>query len=157
MALVKTVALAAFATALACACDARARPVSVTVVVAANSDFVLAPGESARHEGPPAVTVQLVRVTEDGRCPKGTQCSASLPVAVEVKIADAAGARTERLAVFERDVGEPQFKGIRSCAPAGPLVLRLRDVEPWPSRDGPPRPAQYRATFVLEKICNPRR
>jgi hypothetical protein len=143
--------------------------------VTAGIDFVLAPGETGRFGAAPEKLVRFVRVVEDGRCPRQVNCAVSGPVTVEVEVGAASHLRTERLAVLDRDVGEPRFPGIHSCATLvgdepgtlDPLatdsprrakvrpraVLRLRDVQPWPVRGTPIPPDRYRATFVVGPSC----
>jgi len=139
-----------FAIALAIAaqgCVARPR------FTALGDDFALAPGEAAVLRGPPDYVVRFVAVVSDGRCPRSTECAATLPVTVSVSLGTGGGETRQELSILDRDVGEPRFKGIRSCAPLGPYVLRLRDVQPWPpTRWGIPS-SLYRATFVVGASC----
>ncbi|AGP39234.1 hypothetical protein [Sorangium cellulosum] len=120
-------------------------------------DFVLAPGAAVSVGGSPDTEIRFLRVVADRRCPRSLTCGGSGPVTVEVAIGPRGGATAVELSVLGRDVGEPKFQGIRSCAPVNGQVVRLRDVEPWPSSRDPVPMEQYRATFVLEQRCASRR
>lgn len=140
-------------TAAGCTHESRAGARSATVVATLSGDFRLGPADTASFAGPPTATVRFLRVVEDGRCPRGASCSATLPVTVEIEIVLAGMARREQLAILDRDVGEPRFQGMRSCTPVGSFVLRLRDVVPWPEHGGKTKDEDYRAILVIERSC----
>ncbi|MFO0648745.1 MAG: hypothetical protein U0326_21060 [Polyangiales bacterium] len=117
--------------------------------VQVDREAALALGQRAVFHAAHGCEVLFERVVEDGRCPRGRQCAASNPVRVSVRITCAGSARSEELAVLDRDVGEPRMQGVRSCAPIDGAVLRLRDVTPYPGASS----ERTRAVLVVEGRC----
>lgn len=126
----------------------RAAPTTLSVGdEAAARGFDLAVGETASLSGGAITFVAIIR---DERCPRGMKCEESGPVTARFR-ADA-GPEID-LAILDRDRGEPELKGIRSCAPFAGRVLRLRDVKPWPA-GSPVTAANYRVELVIASSCS---
>lgn len=89
-----------------------------------------------------SLKVTLVRVTEDSRCPKATNCITSGRVRVHVDVVE--GERHLGLHEFvleQRTVGGAE-KGI------GQYVFTMRELNPYPGTDDAP----YAAIFVVSKV-----
>jgi len=123
--------------------------------VKVGQEFVLAPSESARLGSLPGAIIRFRRVLSDDRCPRRVNCTISGPITVEVEITlPGAEQRLVQLSSLNRNVGGPQLQGIVSCTPIGKFMLRLRDVQPWPSERGPVSSDAYRANFSVEESCD---
>jgi hypothetical protein len=90
-------------------------------------------------------------IARDDRCPRGRECAASGPVTA--RLHPGAGPEIE-LSILDRDRGEPDFQGIRSCAPFAGRTLRLRDVKPWPVGTTPVSAGDYRVELVVAAGCS---
>jgi hypothetical protein len=113
-------------------------------------EFTLAIGEAAAW---PPVRLRFVRVVDDGRCPRQTNCAATFPVSVEVEVTNGGSTTRETLETFGRDEQGPA----RSCAPLpkGTPALWLRDVEPWPVAGKKTPASAIRAIFAVTGSCGP--
>lgn len=145
-ALTRALTIATLLSGSAC-CHGAPRKLSVGDEAAARG-FELAVGETATLSGGAITFVAIIR---DDRCPRGTKCEESGPVTARFR-ADA-GPEID-LAILDRDRGEPELKGIKSCAPFVGRVLRLRDVKPWPAGSTPVAAGDYRVELVIASSCS---
>lgn len=121
--------------------------------------IVLRLRESKPLPGLPGYEVKIERVVSDLRCPSNRSCTISGPVTVEFRLNSEPLSHT--LSILNRDTGEPEFQGIRSCWAVHEKVLRLSNVEPWPtvswlSPNHNPTPItddEWRITLVTEGHC----
>jgi hypothetical protein len=118
---------------------AAAAACSNTPTAPVNSAFTLAPGESNTVG---TVTVKLIGVTEDTRCPINAMCIqvGDAYVAVEVS---APGTRRElELQLLNPTNRATQLRG---------YTIEVQEVTPYPYTIEPPRPRDYRVTFRVSK------
>ena len=110
-------------------------------VVAVDSDFDLAPGQSARVDGSP-LTISFKEVTEDSRCPLGVLCIWAGNGAVSLTISDGADAKNQ---VLLNTTLTPQ-----SLRTAG-YEISLVGLQPIRRRDVTIPPAGYVATLHIAR------
>jgi hypothetical protein len=105
-----------------------------------NSQFVLAPGQSAAVEGA-GVVVRFDRVNGDSRCPADVLCVLGGDATVEITVV----ARGEGERAYELHTG--------SMAPVrhGDLTIALVQLVPYPFSAHPIDPADYRATLRVTR------
>jgi len=104
--------------------------------------FTLAPGQAAQVEGM-GLRVTFESVTADSRCPVDVTCVWEGDAVVVVSLRPAAtGAAQHDLHTASRYASEAQ---------EGDYRVRLVDLAPVPRQGGPPRPGDYRATFVVTR------
>ena len=107
-----------------------------------SSSAVLAPGQS-HHIADGDLTVTFESVVEDSRCPIGVSCIWAGDAQVRLRIASKStppGSYTLHTSDrFEREVVH------------GEIRVRLLALVPEPTRDGPPKPEQYRATLEFQR------
>jgi hypothetical protein len=104
-----------------------------------NSTFTLAPGESQTVG---TISVKLVGVTEDTRCPINAMCIqvGDAYVALEVS---APGTRRElELQLLNPTNRSTQLRG---------YTIQVEEVTPYPYTIEPPRPRDYRVTLSVHK------
>lgn len=106
------------------------------------SSAVLAPGQS--HYVPVSdLTLTFEAVLEDSRCPAGVSCiwagDAQVRLRVASKDTQPASYTLHTNDRFEREVLH------------GETRVRLVALTPEPTRDGPPKPDQYRATLEIQR------
>ena len=119
-------------------------------------EFTLAPGQIATLAAS-NLTVQLVGVSNDGRCPKEIECAASLPVYFSLKVQkDGAEPATFDLQTFtDQDGIAPQmeFEGIQNRAEYEDYLIQVVSVLPYPlTREDKIDPGDYRVTLVVNGI-----
>lgn len=112
------------------------------ILVAPETPFALAPGESARTaEG---VGVQYVSLIDDSRCPPGVQCVWAGTVRIAVTLtAPSRDAWSDTLDLVRK----------RRGATVDGFAVRFMAFEPPPVPPGAPRidPARSRASFAIER------
>jgi len=102
--------------------------------------FTLAPGQTAQVEGT-GLRVTFAGVSADSRCPVDVTCVWKGDAVVVVSLRPAStGAAQHDLHTASRYASEAQ---------EGDYRVRLVDLAPVPRQGGPPRPGDYRATFVV--------
>lgn len=133
--------LAVAATAVACSGSQLEGPVP-TRTVALDRAFELRVGERVEVEGT-GLAVTFLGVREDSRCPAGARCvwEGNAAVALELAI----GRRMPQTATVHTGV-EP-----RAVAIAG-YEIRLVELEPAPTLDGPPDPGTYVVTLTASAL-----
>ena len=89
------------------------------------------------------VKVTLEEVLEDSRCPTGTTCIWAGDATVSITIASANnGPWKFTLHTNGQSAQEAQHDGV---------LVRLMDVAPYPTVDGPPKREAYRVSFSITK------
>ena len=103
---------------------------------------ILAPGQS--HQIPASdLTFTFETVLEDSRCPAGVSCIWAGDAQVRVRASSKGGSPTTYTLhtndAFDREVFHADMR------------VRLVALTPEPTRDGPPKPDQYRATMEFQR------
>ena len=114
------------------------------VEVRVGESFTLAVGETATLPGA-GISVRLVAISTDSRCPIDVNCVWAGDVAVALR-ATVVGGAPETLELHH----PTEVMGPRRVAVGGHWIELVR-VEPAPVSDGPIPEADYRATFRLDE------
>ena len=104
-----------------------------------NSEFVLAPGNSAFIEDAPA-SVRFNRVTGDSRCPADVVCVQGGDAIVSVTVTSTSGSREHEL-----------HTGTMAPVRHDDLTITLVQLAPYPFSSGPIQPNDYRATLRVTR------
>ena len=107
--------------------------------VSLNSEFVLAPGDSAYIDDAPA-TVRFNRVTGDSRCPADAVCIQGGDAIVSVTMTSTSGSREHEL-----------HTGTMAPVRHDDLTITLVQLAPYPFSSGPIQPDDYRATLRVTR------
>lgn len=118
-----------------------------------NTEFILAPGQSANISAT-GLTLRLIGVTGDDRCPSGVECAMSGPVTVQISVeADSFSPAEIILQTFTGKDGRApggQFEGIQDRIEVGGFEIRLAAVLPYPQGFGASiKERDYRVSFVV--------
>ena len=135
------------------ACQPATPPTPISADLGA--EFTLAPGMSATltDEG---LTVTLIHVTGDGRCPLDIECTESGPVSLTVAVEKAPGEYEEfALQTFTDNDGrapEGPFQGIRDRVEMDGYFIRVMSVLPYPPEfEKTIKQGEYRVSFIVTK------
>ena len=104
-----------------------------------NSDFELAPGQSAVVEDV-SVSVRFNRVSGDSRCPADAVCILGGDALVHITALSRQSSRD-----YELHTGD--MRPVRH----GDLTIALVELQPYPFSARPTEPAEYRATFHVTR------
>lgn len=125
-----------FCVLLAVSCALTKDPVQEEAMKATYGEpVILGIGQKASLED--GKEIQMIRVSEDSRCPKGTQCMWAGQAGVEVKIGD----QVQILILPGGGKSQP--------ASFGDLKVSVEDVSPYPEAGVELDPTQYKATLVI--------
>lgn len=100
----------------------------------------LGAAESIDGEG---LRIQFERVVSDSRCPKGVQCIRAGEAVIQIAVM-----RGSTKGSYELKTLPPSASRVE----VGRHFLTLVSVEPEPTIDAPPRPADYTATLTVGRI-----
>ena len=134
------IAAAVIAAALAlpaCSSADPARPLQMEV----GKSFSLKAGATAQAVDP-ALLIGLEAVTADSRCPKGERCIVAGDATVRIWLQQGSGPRQTR---------ELHVAGAAQAVRVQDHELRLLRLEPYPVTGRPIAPADYIATFTLNR------
>ncbi len=135
------------------ACTTASLPAPIQANV--GEEFTLAPGQSvAILES--NLTMTLLSIPSDGRCPLEIECAESGPVTVVVTVQLGSSAAQEF--VFQTftdnsgNVPEIDFQGMQTSIEVGDVVIRVSKVLPFPKISAAEiKPAEYLVSFLLTK------
>jgi hypothetical protein len=106
------------------------------ITVLTTSDFTLSTGQTAEISDA-SITVTLIAVSGDSRCPLGMECAVSGPVSVSLSIRDQSGMETtENLQTFTDVTGlapEMEFQGIKDRTTVDGYSIKIVSVLPYPA------------------------
>ena len=133
------------------ACQPALPPVTADV----DAEFTLAPDQTATITNS-GLTIRLVAVTGDDRCPIDVECYASGPVTFILSVEAGSAVPTEFVmrTFTGYDGRSPQgpFEGIQDRIEVGGYMIRVVGVLPHPEGFGDEiKPGEYRVTFVVTK------
>lgn len=119
------------------------------------TEFTLAPGQSATIADT-GLTLTLVSVPGDERCPLNIECAMSGPVSVSISIQIVSGTPQEfSLNSFtdnDGSVPSMDFEGMNTRVEFETFVIQLKSVLPFPqNKIGEIKDSQYRVSLVVEK------
>ena len=120
-----------------------------------DSEFTLAPGQTVTITDT-ELTIRLIGVTDDERCPSEIECVVSGPVSVSLSVQMEDGTPTDlNLQTFTSNNGrapDMQFEGIKDRAEYEGYVIRIVSVLPYPAKSfNEIKDSEYRVTLVVTK------
>lgn len=132
-------------------CQAATPPPPITASV--SQEFTLRPDQSAAILGSD-ITVHLIAVSSDERCPLEMECAASGPVTLSITIRKGDYEPEEfSLQTFTDNDGrapEISFEGIQSHVEYEGYTIQVKAVLPFPlKRFGEIKDSEYQASFVV--------
>ncbi|MFZ5879321.1 MAG: hypothetical protein ACOY0R_08115 [Chloroflexota bacterium] len=138
-------------TLLLAACQPATPPPPLTASV--GTEFTLAPGGSALIEEA-GLTLTLIAVSSDERCPSKIECFASGPVTLSVSAQKGSGEATDLiLQTFTSNDGlapTMEFEGIQSQTLFEGYHIKVTSVLPYPARSMTEiADADYRVSFLV--------
>ncbi|MBE0670282.1 MAG: hypothetical protein IH588_06825 [Anaerolineales bacterium] len=132
-------------------CQAPLPPPPITAAV--NEDFILRPGQSAAIDSTD-LTIQLIAISGDERCPLKIECAMSGPVTLTIFIQKGDDEPAKfNLQTFTDNTGrapEMSFEGIQDRVEYEGYVFRIKSVMPYPVDSMREiRDSDYRVSFVV--------
>jgi hypothetical protein len=120
-----------------------------------NNEFTLAPGQSVVIADT-GLSITLVKVDSDERCPRQVECAASGPVALTLSVQMNGAAPGEvKLRSFTNDNGlvpNMEFDGIQNRATYAGYLIRMAGVLPYPAKSKSEiEGADYRVSLVITR------
>ena len=135
----------------ACTHDSLPMPIQANI----GEEFTLTPGQSVTIPESD-LTMTLLSVPTDGRCPLEIECTESGPVTVVVTVQLGSGVAQEF--VFQTftdnsgNVPEMDFQGMQTSIEIGDVVIRVSKVLPFPKMSAAKiKPEEYLVSFLLTK------
>ena len=122
---------------------------------AEGEEFTLAAGQSATVSAS-TLTVKLVGVTEDGRCPSEVTCAESGPVSIAVTVQagneDPMEINLRTFTDYQGRTPEMEFEGIQDRIEYEGYLIRAVSVLPYPvNLEDKIEAGEYRVTFIVTK------
>ena len=118
-----------------------------------DSEFTLAPNQTVTIENT-GLSIKLIGVGGDQRCPSEIECAMSGPVSLSVSVQSGAVEPTNiDLQVFTSDNGrapDMQFEGIKDRQVYEGYLIRVVNVLPYPVKSfNDIKDSEYRVTFLV--------
>ena len=131
------------------ACQSAPSPITADL----GTEFTLAPQQTATF-AESGLTIRLVAVTGDARCPSGVECAISGPVTLQISVQAGASSPTEFLLQTFTDgdgrAPEGPFEGIQDRVEFDGYMIRVVAVLPYPEGfGGKVKAREYRVAFVV--------
>ncbi len=124
------------------------------LTVHADEEFILVAGQSATINASP-LTLKLVGVTDDARCPSQIECAMSGPVSLTLIVKTGQGEEREiNLQTFTNVQGrapEMEFEGIQSHVEIEGYSIRVLAVLPYPATLADRGKGVYQITWIVKK------
>ena len=118
-----------------------------------DSEFTLAPDQTVTITDT-ELTIKLIGVTDDERCPSEIECVVSGPVSVSLSVQAGNGTPNDlNLQTFTSNNGRTpdiEFEGMKDRAVYEGYVIRVVSVLPYPAKSfNEIKDSEYRVTFVV--------
>lgn len=125
------------------------------IVVDLGTEFTLAPGQSA-SPADSTLTIKLVGVSRDQRCPFTLECAASGPVTLTISVQSGDGGPAEIVMQTFTDYNgrapEGPFEGIQDRVEVAGYLIRVVGVLPFPQNSmSEIKAGDYRLAFIVTK------
>ena len=132
-------------------CQAAPPPPPITASV--GDEFTLASGQSATITDTD-LSVRLIAISNDERCPSEIECAISGPVSLTISIQKGDNEPTEfALQTFTDNDGrtpEGPFEGIQDRVEYEGYIFRIKAVSPYPiNRNDTIKDSEYRVSFTV--------
>jgi hypothetical protein len=126
-----------------------------TVSAEQDTEFALAPGQTASISDT-GLSIRLIGVTGDGRCPSELECAASGPVSLSLSVQMDNGSPVNMdLQTFTDNNGLApgmEFEGIKDRVVYEGFLIRVAGVLPYPvNSSGEIKDSEYRVTLMVSK------
>ena len=136
----------------ACQAEKTSMPLSPLTAVA-NSEFTLAPDQSITITDA-GMTIQLIGVTGDERCPSEIECAASGPVSISLSVQKSNEEPSNiNLQTFTDNNGRApdfEFENIKNYVVYNEYLIRVTSVLPYPATlTNPIESSDYRVTLTV--------
>lgn len=123
------------------------------VTVEKDTEFTLAEDQTATVTGT-GLTIRLIGVAGDQRCPREIECAMSGPVSLSLSVQKNNGSPTNiDLQTFTDDTGRApagKFEGINSSATVEGYTIQVMGVTPYPAKPSKPiKSSDYRVILMV--------
>ncbi|GJQ37222.1 MAG: hypothetical protein JETCAE01_32320 [Anaerolineaceae bacterium] len=120
-----------------------------------DNEFVLAPGQTAEINGTD-LSITLISVPGDGRCPLDIECTESGPVTITMEVQVGSGVSQEFVLQAFTDtngrVPEGPFEGMQDRVEHDGYLIRVRGVLPFPQTSASGmEEGEYRVSFLVSR------
>lgn len=132
-------------------CQTAPPPPPITAPV--NDEFILRSNQSAAISGTD-LTLKLIAVSSDERCPLDIECAMSGPVSLSISIQNETNAAVEfTLQTFTDNDGrapDMSFEGIQDRVEFEGYIIQVKAVSPYPiKRPGEIKDSEYQVSFIV--------
>lgn len=132
-------------------CQTAPPPPPITAPV--NDEFILRSSQSASISGTD-LTLKLIAVSSDERCPLDIECAMSGPVSLSISIQNETNAAVEfTLQTFTDNDGrapDMSFEGIQDRVEFEGYIIQVKAVSPYPiKRSGEIKDSEYQVSFIV--------
>lgn len=132
-------------------CQTAPPPPPITAPV--NDEFILRSNQSAAISGTD-LTLKLIAVSSDERCPLDIECAMSGPVSLSISIQNETNAAVEfTLQTFTDNDGrapDMSFEGIQDRVEFEGYIIQVKAVSPYPiKRSGEIKDSEYQVSFIV--------
>lgn len=132
-------------------CQTAPPPPPITAPV--NDEFILRSSQSAAISGAD-LTLKLIAVSSDERCPLDIECAMSGPVSLSISIQNETNAAVEfTLQTFTDNDGrapDMSFEGIQDRVEFEGYIIQVKAVSPYPiKRSGEIKNSEYLVSFIV--------
>jgi len=120
---------------------------------ALDSEFILAPEQTVTIENT-GLSMRLIGITEEERCPSEIECAISGPVSLSIAVQKEAAAPVEfAMQTFTSNNGrapDGPFEGIEDRVEYEGYVIQVKSVLPYPARSFDEiQGSEYRVSFLI--------
>ncbi len=131
----------------------QAAPPTPPITVSVSDEFILRPGQSAAILGTD-LTLKLIAISSDERCPLEIECAMSGPVSLSISIQHAENSPAEfALQTFTDSDGripENPFEGIQNRMEFEGYIIQVKSVLPYPLKhSGEIKDSEYQVSFIV--------
>ncbi len=135
------------------ACMSATPPPPITAEQGA--EFTLAPDQTATVTDT-GLTIRLIGVAGDERCPSGMECAMSGPVSISLSVQqnNASAVNVDLQTFTDSDGRAPggEFEGIKDRAVVGGYLIRIVAVTPYPTAQSKSiKSSEYRVALIVSK------
>lgn len=126
-------------------------PLPPPVTASLNEEFILRPGQSAAISNT-GVSVQLIAITGDERCPLNMECAMSGPVTLTISVQKEKTTEFTLQTFTDNNGRAPEitFKGIQDRIELETYIIQVKSVSPYPlDLSAKIKDSEYQASFVM--------
>jgi hypothetical protein len=125
------------------------------ITSATDTEFTLSVGQTVSITDA-NLTITLLAVLSDDRCPSEIECAASGPVTLQLSIRSSDGIVTEEILQSFTDSNglapDRDFEGIQSTTNVDDFEIRILGISPYPkTRSDSIKPSEYKVTLKVSR------